>query len=85
MITQSSDTHPEAEKVQISLLRKLTVAQKISRVRSLSQSTIMLSRRAIMRANPDLDQKELILKIISYHYGEKLKNSLRKFLNDRPL
>lgn len=85
MITQSPDTHPEAEKVQISLLQKLTPAQKISRVRSLSQSTILLSRRAITRANPDLDEKELNLTIITYHYGEKLANSLREFMDSRAL
>jgi len=85
MITQSPDTHPEAEKVQISLLQKLTPAQKISRVRSLSQSTILLSRRAITRANPDLDEKELNLTIVTYHYGEKLANSLREFMDSRAL
>jgi hypothetical protein len=85
MITQSPDTHPEAEKVQISLIQNLTAAQKISRVRSLSQSTILLSRRAITRANPDLDKNELTLKFISYHYGEKLANSLREFMDNRLL
>lgn len=85
MITQSPDTHPEAERVQISLIQNLTPAQKISRVRSLSQSTILLSRRAIMRANPDLDKRELNLKIITYHYGEKLANSLREFMDNRAL
>lgn len=85
MITQSPDTHPEAEKVQISLLQNLTPAQKISRVRSLSQSTMLLSRRAITRANPDLDKKELNFKIITYHYGEKLANSLREFMDSRAL
>ncbi len=85
MITQSSDTHPEAEKVQISLIQKLTAAQKISKVRSLSKTTILLSRRAIMRANPTLGKKELTLKFISYHYGENLANSLREFMDNRPL
>ncbi|MEZ4525042.1 MAG: hypothetical protein R2941_03870 [Desulfobacterales bacterium] len=85
MTTQSPDTHPEAEKVQISLIQNLTAAQKISRVRSLSQSTILLSRRAITRANPDLDKKELTLKFISYHYGENLANSLREFMDNRRL
>ncbi|MGE0083314.1 MAG: hypothetical protein AB7S75_02730 [Desulfococcaceae bacterium] len=85
MITQSPDTHPEAEKVLISLIQTLTTAQKISRVRSLSQSTILLSRRAITRVNPDLDKNELTLKFISYHYGEKLANSLREFMDSRPL
>ena len=38
-----------------------------------------------MRANPDLDNKELNLKVISYHYGEKLADRLRKYMESRSL
>ena len=51
MKTQSIDTHPEVEKIQISLLRKESTAQKFSRVRSLSNTALQLSRRAVARAN----------------------------------
>lgn len=85
MITQSSDTHPKMEELQISLIRSSTIAKRISRVRSLSETTIGLSRRAIMRVNPDLDKKELDLKFISYHYGEKLADFLRKYLDSKTL
>jgi hypothetical protein len=85
MITQSPDTHPEAEKVLIALIQDLSPAQRISRVRSLSASVIQLSRRAIMRANPDLDKRELIFKCISYHYGEKLAERLREYMDARSL
>ncbi len=85
MITQSPDTHPEIEKVQISLIQNLTAAQKISKVRSLSQSTILLSRRAIARANPDSDEKELTFRVVSYHYGEKLANLLSEYMGSRAL
>jgi hypothetical protein len=83
MITQSSDTHPIMEELQISLIRNSTIAKRISRVRSLSETAIRLSRRAIMRVNPDLDKKELDLKFISYHYGEKLAGFLRKYLESK--
>ena len=85
MITQSPDTNPDVEKIQISLLKKLTAAQKISKVRSLSQSTMTLSRRAIKRANPDLNEKELAIKIIACHYGEDLADSFQKFLYKKSL
>ncbi len=52
MKTQSIDTHPEIEKVQISLIRKASIAKRLSTIQSLSQSVILLSRRAIKRANP---------------------------------
>lgn len=85
MITQSSDTHPEIEKVLIALIQSSSIAKRISRVRSLSESTIKLSRRAIMRANPGLDKKELNFKFISYHYGEKLAALLREYMKIRSL
>jgi len=85
MKTQSSDTHPEIEKVLISLIQRSSTAKKISKVRSLSESTIKLSRRAIMRANPGLDKKELNLKFISFHYGKKLAARFREYMENRSL
>lgn len=85
MITQSPDTHPKIEELLISLIRSSSIAKRISRVRSLSESTIWLSQRAIMRANPDLDKKELNLKFISYHYGEKLVYLLRQYMETRSI
>jgi len=83
MITQSLDTHPKIEELQISLIRSSSIAKRISIVCSLSESTIQLSRRAIMRANPHVDKKELDLKFISYHYGEKLAGLLREYLKTK--
>jgi len=85
MITQSPDTHPIIEELLVSLIRSSSIGKRISRVRSLTESTIQLSRRAIMRANPDLDKKELNIKFISYHYGEKLAGLLREYMETRSL
>jgi hypothetical protein len=85
MKTQSSDTHPEIEKVLISLIQNLSTAKKISSVRSLSESTIKLSRRAITRANPNLNRRELNFKFVSYHYGEKLSELLREYMEGKSL
>ena len=85
MITQSTDTHPAAERMQISLIRKASIAKRTSRTRSLSQSVIQLSRKAIRRANPDLDDKELIFTFISYHYGSELAGRLRNYMDKKVL
>lgn len=69
MLTQSSDTHPNAERFQISLIRHASMAKRVSRIRSLSQTVIRLSRRAILRANPGLDEKEVNLIFATHHYG----------------
>ncbi len=82
---QSIDTHPEAENIQISLIRKATIAKRISGTRSFSQSIIQLSRKAIMRANPKLNERELILTFIAYHYSAELANRLREYLDQKAL
>ena len=81
MKTQSVDTYQKAEEVQISLLRKASTSNKFSQVRSLSQITLQLSRRAITRANEDLSERQIDLLFISLHYGKELSNNLDKYLN----
>ena len=49
-----SDTATEAEQVQIEVIRKMTVAERVAQSRSLTALVIGLSRRAIARANPQL-------------------------------
>jgi hypothetical protein len=44
MRTQSIDTHPDAERVQIERLRQMTVAQRADLMWSLSTMAIRLSR-----------------------------------------
>ena len=85
MKTQSPDTNEKMEALQISLIRGASIAQRISLVRSLSKSTMLLSRRAIRRANPDLDKRELDLKFVEYHYGKELADRLRKYLDRKSL
>jgi hypothetical protein len=85
MITQSFDTYLNAEETQISLIRKSSIAKRISMVRSLSQTTIQLSRRAISRANPGLSEQELNLIFVAYHYGENLANRLRAYMEQKQL
>lgn len=80
MISQSPDTSPQAEKVQIELIRKSSVCRRISTVRSLSQTAMYLSRRAIRRARPSLSEREVDLAFVANHYGEDLAESLRLYM-----
>ncbi len=83
VITQSPDTSPEAEAVLVAALRRATVAERISRTRSLTTTAAFLSRRAIRRANPGLSRRELDLKFVAYHYGQPLADRLREYLETR--
>lgn len=82
MPAKYSDTNPEVEDVQISIIRKSSIAKRILALRSLSQTVILLSRRAIMRANPDLNERDLKIKIIEYQYGKELADRLLRHLRE---
>lgn len=85
MICQSPDTDPQAEKVLVELIRKSSVAERISRVCSLSQTVMYLSRRAIQRANPDMSEREVDLLFVELHYGKDLADRLRSYMERKRL
>ncbi len=83
MKTQSIDTHPKIEQIQISLVKKQSIAEKFAQVCSLSQTTIQLSKRAIARANQNIDDKQINLLFITYQYGKDLAVRVDEYLNRR--
>ena len=58
-----SDTHPEAERVQLDLIRKMTVAERSARAAEWTRMVVNLSRQGLARANPDLDKREQFLSL----------------------
>jgi hypothetical protein len=76
-----TDTHPEAERVQIELLRQKTLAERFMMVRSLTAFSLGLSRDALRRLYPDLSPEEFRLKIIEHHYGKELAQRVREYLS----
>ncbi len=83
MKTKSTDTHINAESVLISLLREQNTAKKFSIIRSLSQSTIQLSKRAIARANKGINEEQVNLIFIDLHYGKDLAQKYQKYLDQK--
>lgn len=80
---QGPDTSPEAERVQLALLRQASTAKRFARARSLSQTTIDLSRRAIRRANPMLSEEEVLIRFVALHYGQDLADRVQDHLRHR--
>jgi len=85
MKTQSADTHPDAEKVQVALLRAATIEQRVRLARSLSQTALGLAWQALREANPDASEDELSVKFVAVHYGEELAAGFREHLRRRRL
>ena len=81
MKTQSIDTQESVEKELIFLQKNASPARKLSLVRSFSQTTIQLARRAIVRKNPHLSEKQIDVLYIAVHYGADLAQRVEKYLD----
>lgn len=80
-----SDTHPDAEKVQIDLLRKAGAVERLGMALSLTATVVNRSRQTIAKLNPDLDPQQLNIKCVELYYGKELAGRLRNYLKtERP-
>jgi hypothetical protein len=75
-----TDTHPEAEKVQLELIRQASVARRISLMRSLTAFLVELSRQGIAQANPGMSEQEINLRWAEINYGEQLAGEIREYM-----
>ena len=80
MRTQSRDTHLEAERVQIELLRKATITRRLELAFSLSQDALHLAREGIRRAHPEASEEEIGLIFVEINYGKELADRVRFYL-----
>lgn len=78
-----SDTSPEAEDIQIALLKKLTPAQRAAKVFSLSHTVFTLSKRAIQRQNPGLSELEMKLLYLHHFYSPGIARKVRAYLQKK--
>ena len=83
MRTQSMDTSPEAERVQIELIRKASPAKLFGLVRSLSQSLIEMNRQNLRKLHPETSEEELALMFVELNYGKELAEHVRANLKRR--
>ena len=78
-----NDTHPEADRVQIALLRAATPARSAALALRMSRWVAELSRRAIREANPALDDRETALRQLALDHGEDLARKVRLTLSQQ--
>ena len=83
MRTQSEDTHPDAERVQIELLRHAGTARRFELTRSMSNMVLRLAWRALRRANPESSEDELAITFVALHYGADLAELVRSRIDGR--
>lgn len=85
MKTQSTDTSPEAEQIQIALLRQASAARHVSLTCALTQMVVQLSWRGIKRAHPGLDDRTTRLVSVALDYGRVLADNLSAALERKQI
>ena len=83
MRTQSEDTSPEMERVQIELIRKASPAKIFGLVRSMSKTMIQASRRNIRKLHPDANEEEITLIFVVLYYGKEIAHLVRSQIEKR--
>lgn len=77
MATSLTDTDPEAERVQLELLRRATPERRLRLALSLTGSVLALSRHGLARNMPGASDEEVCLRFVELHYGPGLAEELR--------
>ncbi|MBI3016664.1 MAG: hypothetical protein HYY62_01485 [Deltaproteobacteria bacterium] len=85
MKTHSLDTHPDAEKVQIKLLRQASTSERLRRTFTMSSWILWLSKQAISKAHPTWSNRKVDLFFVEVHYGKKLASHLQAYLEKNNL
>ncbi|MGH2496791.1 MAG: hypothetical protein ACRDIV_18975 [Ktedonobacteraceae bacterium] len=83
MRTQSEDTSPEVERVQIELLRKAGKTRRLQLGLELSGEALEMAQRGIRRAHPELSELEAKLLFVEVTYGKDLADRVRAHLAKR--
>jgi hypothetical protein len=85
MKTQSADTSPEAERVQVALLRAASAERRLQLAYELSLMVIEMAWGAIRRLSPGVSERDARLRWIALTYGAPLAEELRSHATGRPL
>jgi len=83
MRRQSQDTDAKTEALLASLLRDLSVAQKFAQIRSMTETTIILSRRALQRKHPGISVNRLNQLFVELHYGKELAGRFQDYIENQ--
>jgi len=83
MTTQSVDTHPEAERIMIDVIRKAPMSKRFRLVQSLTQSALWSSMRAWQERHRKVSEQEAAVGYVSCSCGTALAQHVQAALGMR--
>jgi hypothetical protein len=78
-----TDTHPEAERAQVEILRRASPARRLQLTLELTNRVYRNAIQAIRRAHPGFTDDEVKLFFIELNYGADLASRVKENLNKR--
>jgi len=78
-----NDTHPEAERIWIDLLRRAGPERRLAMAIELTDRVVRTARAAIARANPQLPPLKQKLLLAEVSYGREVADRVRDYLLTR--
>ena len=75
-----TDTDPEAAAVQLELLRRASISEKLGLVQSLTSAVVSLCRQGIRERHPEFSKREIDLHFVEMNYGRELADGMRRRL-----
>jgi len=82
-MTAPSDTTPDAEEVQLQLLRAKSPTERGAMAFRLSDNVARASKRAIQKAHPEFTAVQVGQFFVELHYGRELADALRAYQGSR--
>ena len=83
--TQSADTSPDAERVQIALLRRASPAKRLRLALGLSSWTLRLSLNGLQRIHPEASPRDLLWMSAVLRYGAGIAEQARSHAREDSL
>lgn len=85
MRTQSIDTSPDAERVQIALLRRASVSKRFHFTASMSRSTLLSAQLYLQQQHPGITEQEAMFLSVEQPLGKSLTQELRQVAEQRQI
>lgn len=78
-----NDTHPEAERIWIDLLRRAGPEKRLAMAIELTDRVVRTAQAAVARAHPHLSPLEQKLLLAEVGYGRELADRVREYVRQR--
>ncbi|MDP1562833.1 MAG: hypothetical protein Q8M16_15760 [Pirellulaceae bacterium] len=79
----TTDTTPEAEEVQLQLIRQMSPDQRVAMSLRMTNRLILECKNAIRREHPNWNEQEVGLAVIRVNYGDELYLAVKAYLSER--